>query len=60
MTIDEAIMMLSAILRDREEYTGSMGNDAIELGIEALKRVQNERLLPTYHYTNKLPGETEE
>ena len=39
MTINEAISMLRSILKDRDKqpFDGGSGNDALKLGIEALK-----------------------
>jgi hypothetical protein len=59
MTIPEAISMLKAILKDRERDKGSPGNDAIQLGIEALDRVRVARDTPLGLLFDPLPGETE-
>jgi len=60
MTIDEAIAMLEAILRDREDYRDGMGNDAIKLSIEALKRFQEGRPKCFISTVLLLPGETKD
>ena len=60
MTIDEAIK----ILRDPEPanhiYTVQELSDAMKLGIEALKRIKNERDIQGGLYNYELPGETKE
>ncbi len=60
MTIDEA----KAILFDfREQESGILGNEfaeAVQLGIEALKRIKECRLADYMIKEDLLPGETEE
>lgn len=60
MTIDEAIEVLGLILKDREPYTGSLGNDAIKLGIEALKVIKDMRIAYGFYHLSKLEGEAKE
>ena len=60
MTIDEAIGMLNAILEDRKHLKSTIGNRAIQMGIEALKRVREVRFDHRLIAWSKLPGETEE
>lgn len=60
MTIDEAIDMIASILKDREPYEGGLGNDALNLGIEALKAVAKMRHYPFPDEILQLPGETED
>jgi hypothetical protein len=60
MTIDEAIRILDSSQAPPLMHPESKYNNALNLGIEALKRIKDNRenLLPfTFH---KLPGETEE
>ena len=59
MKLEEAIEMSEAILRDRQRYGECPGSDAIQLGIEALKRHRDERLLAVWYFPRPLPGETE-
>ena len=51
MTIDEAIKELSRVKRDRWMMDGTPINNALKLGIEALKQLKLTRSKP-------LPGET--
>ena len=60
MTIDQAISMLSSILKDRHPYEGGSGNDAIRLGIEALKRIKTLRADWRISAAAPLPDETED
>ena len=60
MTIDEAIKMLESILEDRKEYERGMGNNALLLGIEALKYYKEQRKKRGATKTMWLPGEDSE
>ena len=57
MTIREAIEMIQAILKDRDTYEGGLGNDALRLGIEALRAILKVRHYPWPEEVLKLPGE---
>jgi hypothetical protein len=60
MTIDEAIKELE-IARDVAEHEGLWGRmSACQLGIEALKRIKNERDIQGGLFNYELPGETKE
>ena len=60
MTIDEAIEIHKTALA--LGYTASLeGHDnATKLGIEALKRVKDNPIVPTFHLRALLPGETKD
>ena len=60
MTIDEAIGILVAKKKDDEERRATDSAEACQLGIEALKLVDNLRFDGSPYYPNLLPGETEE
>ena len=58
MTLEKAIEVLNAVARTGS-YQPNQTN-AVELGIEALKRIYNNRVtLPGFNFI-PLPGETEE
>jgi hypothetical protein len=59
ITIDEAIGELKAIKGDLEPNSMPYACQAIQLGIEALKRIRDMRVSPILSYYNRLPGETE-
>jgi len=59
MTIDEAIEILDSRKAPPLMHPESQYNDAVKLGIEALKHVQAIREIYGKHYPNPLPGETE-
>ncbi len=57
MTIDEAITRLEIFVRDASEVAPELLDDAIRLGIEALKRIKWYReLLPSWNI-EQLPKE---
>lgn len=60
MNIQESMNILDAMLEDYEggDYTDQ--EDAIRLGIEALKCVERMRSLYTSGFSRPLPGETKE
>jgi len=59
ITIDEAIQELTYLTNSGPPYPDQPRIDAARLGIEALKRVkENRETIPTKH-TWLLPGETE-
>ena len=60
MKIDKAIEILTDHYHDYEKHLLSGQRDALKLGIEALKLVDNLRFDGSPYYPNLLPGETEE
>lgn len=60
MTIDEAIEGLSDLLTDGPYWPPEKRIEAVKLGIEALKRIKEQRIgwSPIDYYL--LPGETQE
>ena len=60
MTIDKAIEMLELELRMGEYEQGCDIEDALKLGIEALKEAQRWRAGQPLHLPNLLLGETED
>ena len=60
MTIDGAIKILDRMLNYRTHRTTSEQWNALKLGIEALKVIQQDRQTSIYRKFNRLPGETEE
>lgn len=60
MTLDEAIKELTAIANEAWDKDKEKPADAAQLGIEALKRLQNNRRDPEFDHYLSLPGETEE
>ncbi len=60
MRTDEAINRMEIFVRDASEVAPELLDDAIRLGIEALKRIQHDRKeVGSEHYI-RLKGETEE
>lgn len=58
MTIDEAMHQLE-VLRDIQERLGATtALEAIQLGIEALKQLKEERRQMVGFWRDRLPGET--
>jgi len=57
MTIDEAIVRLEVFIRDASEVAPELLDDAIRLGIEALKREQSNRRNLHPRQVEPLPGE---
>jgi len=60
MTIDKAIEYLERMHPYMKISWGTMGQDSIKLGIEALKEVKASREEDYIGDTGLLPGETEE
>ena len=60
MTIDEAIEIITLYLQHSEQWGHHNLDDALQLGVEALKRIKESRLLSCQVASEKLPGETEE
>ena len=60
MTIDEAIIRLEVFVRDASEVAPELLDDAIRLGIEALKREQTNRRNLHPRQVKPLLGETKE
>ena len=60
MTLDKAIFELEDGLRQLRGYLNKDYNDAIQLGIEALKKVKAVRDGREWVGINLLPGETKE
>ena len=59
MTIDEAIQLLKESHKHNYAWRGSKLDIAIQLGIEALKRLKEQRVLEACERNYLLPGETE-
>lgn len=59
MTLEEAKAILQQYRRDGEPHDLQDFEDAIDLGIEAIDRVQKYRPLYAGKYAHLLPGETE-
>ena len=60
MTIDDAIEILEIYIPDPDAVEVVVSIDAIQLGIEALKRVKLLRTSAFYPHNKLLYGETEE
>jgi hypothetical protein len=60
MTIEEAMVSLSVQLEIKSRLGNEEAADALRLGIEALKRLQDNRKDPEFDHWVLLPGETEE
>jgi hypothetical protein len=60
MIIDEAIKRLEVFKKDTSEGAPELLDDAIQLGIEALRREKQRRENPRWGLPPLLPGETEE
>jgi len=60
MTIDEAIKTNQEVLRSDRFLRWPEGQDAVTLGIEALKRLKKARELHLIRNDSPLPGETED
>lgn len=58
MEIDKALDILEEILNDEESEWATEGKEALQLGIEALKRVQGSRPEPPSLAFLPLPAET--
>lgn len=59
MIIDEAIKLLTIFNTTCNVPTMPILEDAIKLGIEALKEVKQSRIDPSTYISYPLPGETE-
>lgn len=60
MTLDEAIEVLCELADDSYISLDADGPRAIQLGIEALKRIKDMRISPCTTADETLPGETTE
>lgn len=60
MTIDEAIIRLEIFVKDASEVAPELLDDAMKLGIEALKREKEYRPTREPRTFDLLPGETDE
>lgn len=60
MTLEKAIQLLNELGTDAIEQLDPVFQDAIQLGIEAIKRVHAIRALPGTLGWTTLPGETKE
>ena len=60
MTIDEAIKLLEKDIAAMGRFSTIDCAEALKLGIEALKRIKNERDIQGGLYNYELPGETKE
>ena len=59
MTIDEAIKEQQLYLNHSDQWSHEKIDDALKLGIEALKLIKKQRAIPGYDSGYPLPGETE-
>lgn len=60
MRLEEAIELLGWVIEDKKYRQGEPGYDALKLGIEALKLLEEIRTVPGTGYSAMLPGETED
>jgi len=60
MIIDEAIKLIQEDIDGNYYEQDSPLEKAVKLGIEALKRIQMNRIWPEVYHGGLLPGETEE
>jgi len=60
MTLEEAILTLENMVDSDEGDFGKENREAMQLGIEALKRIQHHRETGTLSTAIQLPGETKE
>ena len=60
MNLLKAIEVLTLLLNDDWPGPARDANDALKLGIEALKRIQDMRISPCCTADEILPGETKE
>jgi len=60
MKPEKAIKDLEELIKLGPLFAWWHHTDAVNLGIEALKRVQSKRAGLSYHYDPLLPGETKE
>ena len=60
MTIDEAIEILGDFVVESEDEEDIKGNEALNMGIEALQRINRGRIDGVYVSPGLLPGETTE
>lgn len=60
MKLDKAIEILTLNLNFASKKMPQDCQDAIKLGIEALKRVKDNPIVPTFHQRALLPGEDPE
>ena len=59
MTIDEALKRLENLIKTLPFTLAKGEKDAVQLGIEALKEVKDNREYPSKAWIALLPGETE-
>jgi len=60
MKIDKAIKELREYNGETFETRFITFSKALQLGIEALKRVKDNPIVPTFHLRARLPGETKD
>jgi len=60
MNINESIKEQELYLQHSDQWTHERLDEAIRLGIEALKRIKKSRGDASRYYIGYLPGETEE
>jgi hypothetical protein len=60
MTLDKAIKELESAIPPREAILANDLLDAMRIGVEALKRLQDNRRDPEFDHWLPLPGETED
>jgi len=58
MKLEKAIEIMDDMVNPENTIGDADDKDAINLGIEALKRLEYGRLFPNRHCLRKLPGET--
>ncbi len=59
ITIDEAIKVLDRTHPKVGSFANPVINEAVQLGVEALKLIKKERKNPHVWFNSLLPGETE-
>jgi len=60
VTLDTAIEIQTIHNDHNPDFTDAQRREAHQLGIEALKRVRDNPIVPTFHLRALLPGETVE
>jgi len=60
MTIEKAIEVLGDIFTSKCQQNPRERREAVKLGIEALKVLQDKRTTQSFHPDDLLPGETKE
>lgn len=60
MTLEEAIKHITELMQDFKYKVSAAEYKALQLGIEALKRVKLEEPFASFYIGDPLPGETED